>query len=77
MTHDKLITKILSYNENEGIAIALGDVNSALNALLRVVEMHKPQDITLPNGNWGMNCALCDGFAYPCSTVFVIDSELW
>ena len=77
MTHNKLITKILSYNKDEGIAIALGDVNSALNALLRVVQMHKPQEIMLPNGEWGMNCILCDGFVYPCPTVFVIDSELW
>jgi hypothetical protein len=45
-------------------------------ALRAVVELHKPQEITLPNGEWGTNCILCDGFDYPCPTIQAIEKEL-
>ena len=76
MTHDELIKKIQNHAD-ENPLIAAGDLDSVVSALLRVLQMHKPQEITLPNGEWGTNCALCDGFEYPCPTVFVIYSELW
>ena len=46
-------------------------------ALELVVELHKSQDITLPDGDWGMNCVECDGFRYPCRTMQIIYKELF
>jgi hypothetical protein len=45
-------------------------------ALLAVVELHKEQEITLPNGEWGSNCIVCDGWLYPCPTIEAIEKEL-
>jgi hypothetical protein len=45
-------------------------------ALLRVVDRHEPQEITLPNGEWGLNCKTCDGYSYPCITIVTIIEEL-
>ena len=45
-------------------------------ALRAVMQLHRPQSITLPNGEWGSNCLQCDGFIYPCPTVDVIAQEL-
>lgn len=48
-----------------------------MKALRAVVELHKPQEITLPNGDWGSNCAYCDiGFEYPCPTIEAIEKAL-
>jgi hypothetical protein len=47
-----------------------------LQALRAVVKLHKPQDITLPNGDWDQNCSLCDGWIYPCQTIQAIEEEL-
>lgn len=47
------------------------------DALRAVVELHQPQDITLPDGSWGENCSVCDnGWTYPCRTIQVIEKEL-
>ena len=65
----------------------LGDINSdhfinsrtietPYHALRAVVKLHKPQDITLPNGDWGTNCIECDGLFYPCPTIEAIEKEL-
>ena len=48
----------------------------AVKALRAVVELHKSQEITLPNGELGTNCILCDGFDYPCPTIQAIEKEL-
>ena len=65
MTHDELLTRIN----------IVGD--TSLDAALRaVVELHKPQDITIPNGEWGSNCIECDGWVYPCQTIQTIEEEL-
>ena len=40
--------------------------------LLEVIKLHKPQEITLPNGEWGTNCVVCDKWEYPCSTIDTI-----
>ena len=66
MTHDELLAKLDDY----GFGVP------PLNALRAVVELHKPQEITLPNGEWGTNCILCDGFDYPCPTIEAIEKEL-
>jgi hypothetical protein len=41
-----------------------------------LLELHKSQDITLPDGSWGKNCVICDGLYYPCATVLVIQKEM-
>lgn len=76
MTHDELIAKINSFNEEEGMAIALGEANNAIYALRAVVELHKPQEITLPDGSWGQNCEYCDNYWGFCLTVMAIHKEL-
>jgi hypothetical protein len=73
MTHDKLLASIIDYGQNGPIDYGQIDLSNALRA---VVELHKPQDITLPNGKWGTNCILCDGFDYPCPTIRIIEKEL-
>jgi hypothetical protein len=45
-------------------------------AIRDVLELHKPQEITLPNGDWGANCTECDGWEYPCPTIQAIEKEL-
>lgn len=67
MTHDELLARIDSFS------CCSGAHELALRA---VVRLHKPQEITLPNGEWGTNCILCDGFDYPCPTIRVIKREL-
>lgn len=48
------------------------EIIKALKALNAVVEFHSPQEITLPDGSWGLNCSECDGWAYPCHTIILI-----
>ena len=74
MTHDELLAKIKTGNEFLGVKYAPDSHTFALRA---VVELHKPQEITLPNGDWGSNCAYCDiGFEYPCPTIEAIEKAL-
>jgi hypothetical protein len=71
MTHDELLAKIDAWNEGYYQAPPL------YHALRAVVELHKSQEITLPNGEWGQNCYLCDdGWDYPCPTIQAIEKEL-
>ena len=68
MTHDELLAKLdAAPNSDSCWKIAI---------IRAVVELHKPQDITLPNGEWGLNCQCCDGWDYPCPTTQVIEKEL-
>ena len=73
MTHDELLAKIEATIDVEYFKESwLG-----LLALRAVVELHKPQDITLPDGSWGENCCVCDnGWTYPCRTIQAIEKEL-
>jgi len=48
------------------------DLIDALRALNWVVGAHSPQDITLPDGSWGLNCPQCEGWTYPCLTIKMI-----
>ena len=67
MTHDELLARIDSFTCCSGAHEV---------ALRAVVELHRSQPITLPNGDWGMNCILCDGYYYPCYTIDTIEKEL-
>jgi hypothetical protein len=76
MTHDELLNKMyLPFkNAEDAEFFALSKYRTALRA---VVELHKPQEITLPNGEWGTNCVFCDdGYEYPCPTIQAIEKEL-
>jgi len=68
MTHDELLASIEQMMNHDTIFMK--------DALRAVVELHKPQDITLPNGDWGANCTECDGWEYPCPTTQTIEKEL-
>ena len=67
MKHDELLEKI------NNLSCCSGGHELALRA---VVELHKPQEITLPDGSWGANCVQCDGWDYPCLTIQAIEKEL-
>ena len=68
MTHDELLDKITYERKfDEGLSN---------NALLAVVKLHKPHEITLPDGNYGMDCIVCHGNYYPCLTIQAIENEL-
>ena len=69
MTHTELLAQI------DRLDAVLTD-SYGMSALRAVVELHKPQEITLPNGDWGANCIICDGWSYPCSTIEIIEKEL-
>jgi hypothetical protein len=72
MTHDELLALIYRYSVGRSMLDGM-----AWDAICKVVELHKPQEITLPNGEWGANCGHCDiGFTYPCPTIQVIEKEL-
>ena len=71
MTHDELLAKLSSsqvFGKQFGAKAYL--------ALRAVVELHKTQDITLPNGEWGINCSHCNLWTFPCPTIQAIEKEL-
>lgn len=74
MTHNELLLKIdaeIEYNLNQGgVETGLGD------ALRAVVELHKMQEITLPDGSYGQNCIECDNSWGFCATLHAIIDEL-
>ena len=74
MTHDELLDRIAQ----EGVKPYGNVMNTNLVLALRaVVELHQPQDITLPDGSWGENCCVCNnGWTYPCPTIQAIEKEL-
>ena len=47
-----------------------------IKSLRLVAELHTPQEITLPDGSWGINCKHCDGWEYPCKTMIVVADGL-
>lgn len=77
MTHDELLGEIdqwLTHSE-----IAKRQPNKAINvlkALRAVVELHKMQEITLPDGSYGQNCIECDNSWGFCATLHAIIDEL-
>jgi len=74
MPHDELLDRIAQAGlEPHGNVMP----THLVLALRAVVELHKPQEITLPDGEWGENCRGCDiGFTYPCPTIQAIEKEL-
>jgi hypothetical protein len=77
MTHDELITYIDESTDGLKHKHLFEKLLANTKALRAVVELHKPQDITLPDGSWGENCCVCNnGWAYPCPTIQAIEEEL-
>jgi len=69
MTHDELVDIAIVKDLNKSI-------RKQMKAIEAVMELHRPQEITLPNGDWGINCILCDGYYYPCYTIDTIVKPL-
>ena len=76
MTHDKLIKYIDDSIDGLKHEHLFEKLLANTKALRAVVELHKAQEITLPNGEWGSNCIICDGWSYPCRTIQAIEKEL-
>ena len=76
MTHDKLIKYIDDSTDGLKHEHLFEKLLANTKALRAVVELHKAQEITLPNGEWGSNCIICDGWSYPCPTIQAIEKEL-
>jgi hypothetical protein len=77
MTHDELLAEIDdNFTKCGDDCESCRRDNASWSALRAVVELHKSQDITLPNGEWGINCVECDGLFYPCLTIQAIEKEL-
>jgi hypothetical protein len=71
MTYDELLeaTKSQTYMNSRTL-------NHPYIVIRSVLELHKPQEITLPDGSWGINCMECDEWSYPCPTIRAIEKEL-
>jgi len=75
-THDELLEKFdYQIAGSKAIGCECSACDNAI-ALRAVVELHKPQEITLPDGEWGANCVKCDGWEYPCETIQAIEKAL-
>lgn len=71
MTHDELRVDISVVKAANKLS------QKYIRAVEAVFELHKPQEITLPNGEWGTNCVECDNrWNYPCRTIETIEKEL-
>ena len=77
MTHDELLAKI-NAELATNYADECGNFPIGLNALRAVVELHRPDEVDLPDG-WE-SCVECSGNGYvamyPCQTIKVIEKEL-
>jgi hypothetical protein len=71
--YDELIAKI---NSDVKPVVSVNSIIKHYKALRAVMLLHKPQDITLPNGEWGVNCSHCDLWTYPCPTIEAVAKEL-
>ena len=71
MTYDELLEAVNSPTYRQSRTLEHPYI-----ALRAVVELHKPQDITLPNGEWGINCSHCGLWTFPCPTIQAIEKEL-
>jgi hypothetical protein len=69
MTHDELSKKLEGLWHDSYKA-------PGYMALRAVVELHPPQEITLPNGSWAHGCKQCHSWTYPCPTIQAIEKEL-
>jgi hypothetical protein len=71
MIYDELLERINRYSKTRSLIDTI-----AWNSLRLIIELHKPQEITLPDGSWGANCVQCDGWDYPCLTIQAIQKEI-
>lgn len=75
MTHEELLFEI-----DNDITYANGLSESGLRALRAVVVLHKPEEVTLPDGSWGDICTWCSSNGsyslYPCMNIQIIEKEL-
>jgi hypothetical protein len=46
------------------------------SVLKEVINLHTMQEITLPDGSWGVGCVECDNYVYPCATLQTIRNGL-
>ena len=69
MTHEDLLD-VIDFDEGSE------KYEKVFAALRAVVELHKPHDITLPDGYYGTDCSVCHGYQYPCPTIQAIEKEL-
>ena len=69
MTHDELLAQLEGLWHDSYKA-------PGYQALRAVVELHPPQEITLPNGSWAYGCKECHSWTYPCPTIQAIEKEL-
>ena len=67
MTHDELLMTILRFSCCSGVHEL---------ALIAVIEIHKPIEITLPSGINAQDCISCIGKNWPCETIQAIYKEL-
>ena len=69
MNYDELLGKL-------NPVLTVNNITKQYEAIKSVLSLHKPQDITLPNGEWGINCSYCDLWTFPCPTIQAIEKEL-
>ena len=69
MIYDELLTDINKEIDEKAFIPERYYPTRYLIALRAVVELHKPIEITLPDGSWGNCCNQCDGYVYPCQTI--------
>ena len=75
MTHDELLAYMNKEIDQAAWTKEYYPFKS-LQALRAVVELHRPQEITLPDGSWGQNCKECDNNWGLCSTIKTITEQL-
>ena len=75
MTHDELLA-YMNKEIDQAAWITEYYPFKPLQALRAVVELHKMQEITLPDGSYGQNCIECDNSWGFCATLHAIIDEL-
>jgi hypothetical protein len=82
MTHNELLKKIDSvfYEDEGGMQLDFAGFNNQYRAIRSAVELHSEQEVTLPDGEWGILCDHCSEYGayvlYPCKTIRAIEKEL-
>ena len=69
MTHDDLLKK-LQVTDKTNMVMEIINAQLALHA---VVRLHKPKEVFTVYGKTYTICAMCNGFQYPCPTIYAID----
>ena len=53
-----------------------GSTRIVKSVLKEVINLHTMQEITLPDGSWGVGCFECNNYVYPCPTMQTIKDGL-